>query len=98
MPSSLDQAWLLLPQPYSDATPALTLVSSSPNKYSFTYTVPAGTFNALGSWDIHAKFVAGGLNHYSNSDGDTFISTTHNASAVRSIPTAHNAFAVRSIY
>ena len=57
-------------------TPALTLVSSSPNKYSFTYTVPAGTFNALGSWDIHAKFVAGGLNHYSNSDGDTFISTT----------------------
>jgi hypothetical protein len=57
-------------------SPTLTLASSNPNKYSFSVTVPAGTFNALGTYTIQAKFVAGGLNHYTNSDGDTFFSTT----------------------
>ncbi|MFM7113759.1 MAG: beta strand repeat-containing protein, partial [Planctomycetota bacterium] len=57
-------------------SPSLTLTGSNPNKYSFSVTVPAGTFNPLGTYSIQAKFVAGGLNHYTNSDNDTFASTT----------------------
>lgn len=57
-------------------SPSLTLTGSNPNKYSFSVTVGAGTFNPLGTYDIRAKFVAGGLNHYTNSDNDTFVSTS----------------------